>query len=61
MVDEYWAGDVFGELACLAGTPHACTVVGCDMCSMYSLNRADIESVLSQWPDLKEELEHMGE
>jgi hypothetical protein len=54
-------GEYFGEYSCLLGQERSATVVASSYVELYSLNRADLELVLQQWPELAEQFESMGE
>ncbi len=55
------AGDSLGTYSCLLGEPRAATVIVSSYCELYSLQRADLEDVVSQWPELADEFQSLGE
>lgn len=55
------SGQYFGEYSCMLGVSRSATVVAVSYCELYSLSRGDLEAVVSQWPELAEELSLLGE
>ncbi|KIZ01636.1 potassium voltage-gated channel, subfamily H(eag-related), member 6 [Monoraphidium neglectum] len=53
------AGDYFGEWSALLGQRRTATVVASSPCECYSLSRASVAAVLTQWPELAAEFEGM--
>lgn len=61
LVGTLSSGQYFGEYSCMLGEPRIATVVATSYCELYSLSRADLESVVAEWPELAEELSLLGE
>ena len=51
------AGDFFGESALLHGTPRNATARAATPCSLYELNRKDLDKLFSLYPDIRETVE----
>lgn len=60
-VGELNAGESFGTYSCLLGEPRAATVIATTYCELYCLKRSDLEDVISQWPELADEFQSLGE
>ncbi|MDA0789545.1 MAG: cation:proton antiporter [Proteobacteria bacterium] len=52
-VASLFAGDILGEAALLHGTPRNATVVAATPCSLYVLQRADLDKLLEAYPELR--------
>jgi CPA1 family monovalent cation:H+ antiporter len=55
------AGDFFGEMALLHGTPRTATCRAVTPCALYELKRSDLESVRAACPAIQEALEEADE
>ncbi|KAG1662193.1 hypothetical protein FOA52_015819 [Chlamydomonas sp. UWO 241] len=51
VVGELTQGDVFGSYSCMLNEPRAATVVASAFAELYRLSRADVEAVVSEFPE----------
>ena len=58
-VATLFAGDFFGEAALLHGTPRNATVLAATPCSLYELNKRDLEIIGSKYPNIKSAIEEV--
>jgi len=60
-VATFMAGDYFGDDALLRGGPYLSTATAMTLCSLYRLERTDLEVAIANSPIIREALEKNGE
>jgi len=58
-VATLYAGDFFGEAALLHGTPRNATTIAATPCSLYELNRQDLDRICEQHPKIRQMVEEV--
>ena len=58
-VATLYAGDFFGEAALLHGTPRNATTIATTPCSLYELNRQDLDRICEQHPKIRQMVEEV--
>lgn len=56
-VATLYAGDFFGESALLHSAPRNATAIAATPCSLYELNRADLDKICDRFPRIREAVE----
>src|SRR5215467_13508763 len=59
-VATFIAGDFFGDDAVLSGGPYLSTATAMTSCSLYRLERADLEVAMANSPVIRDALERSG-
>ncbi len=54
-----YAGDFFGESALLHGTPRNATAMAATPCSLYELNRRDLDVICERYPNIRRTVEEV--
>ena len=54
-----YAGDFFGEAALLHGTPRNATAIAATPCTLYELNRKDLNAVFEVNPEIRRTVEEV--
>jgi CPA1 family monovalent cation:H+ antiporter len=52
-VATLYAGDFFGESALLHSAPRNATAIAATPCSLYELNRKDLDAIFQQYPEIR--------
>jgi CPA1 family monovalent cation:H+ antiporter len=58
-VATLYAGDFFGESALLHGTPRNATAIAATPCSLYELNRRDLDKIFQLHPNIRNMVEEV--
>ncbi len=53
-------GEYFGEDTCFFGDKRDATAVATSLCELYSLSSSALELVVSNWPELGDDLAQLG-
>lgn len=56
-VATLYAGDFFGESALLHSAPRNATAVAATPCSLYELNRTDLDNICERFPRIRKAVE----